>query len=135
MRLVRESSYWNISNRRKSSFEKKKFRPLHPREQKKLVGVFTFFNGALEKKLEWCDQKNRIQSANGPIWQNANKKTCALSNVLTHNFFNFWSSTKIFSSFCRGDSELLVNVIIQVMLFRNSWQTIIHGPLMCLKRQ
>ena len=46
---------------------RKKIRSLHPREQKKLVGVFTFFNGALEKKLEWCDQKNRIRSADGSI--------------------------------------------------------------------
>ena len=30
----------------------------------------------------------------------------ALSNVLTHNFFNFSLSTKKFSMFCRGDSEL-----------------------------
>ena len=65
------------------------FRSLHPREQKKLVGVFTFFNGALEKKLEWCDQKNRIRSDDGSIWQNTNSCTSALSNVLTHNFFNF----------------------------------------------
>ena len=128
--VVRDSPYWNIFKSKKIIVWEKKFRSLHPREQKKLVGVFTFFNGALEKKLEWCDQKNRIRSADGSIWQNANKKTCALSNrVLTHNFFNFWSSTNILSSFCRGDSELLVSVII---FFRNLLQTILHDPLLVI---
>ena len=77
--VVRDSPYWNIFKSKKIIVWEKKFRSLHPREQKKLVGVFTFFNGALEKKLEWCDQKNRIRSADGSIWQNANKKNmCTL---------------------------------------------------------
>jgi hypothetical protein len=32
---------------------------------------------------------NRIRSADGSIWQNTNSCTSALSNVLTHNIFNF----------------------------------------------
>ena len=35
------------------------------------LGVFTFFNDTvtdtLKKKLEWCDQKTRIRSADGSI--------------------------------------------------------------------
>ena len=75
---------------------RKKIRSLHPREQKKLVGVFTFFNGALEKKLEWCDQKNRIRSADGSIWQNANKKNMCTLECTNAQLFQFLIVNKDF---------------------------------------
>ena len=94
--VVRDSPYWNIFKSKKIIVWEKKFRSLHPREQKKLVGVFTFFNGALEKKLEWCDQKNRIRSADGSIWQNANKKNMCTLECTNAQLFQFLIVNKDF---------------------------------------
>jgi len=107
-----------------------RFKKLHRcnHVSERVIRVFTFFNGALKKKLDWCDPKNRDRSADGQYDKTLTKIKSALSNVLTHNFFNCRSSTNIFSALCREDSELLKHVI------ENFKKRILHGLLTCLKR-